>query len=337
MQGSFGGASTSKNVNLRLTSARLIGGVDCEPGLTPDLTVSGGARIKKTLCVGGSAKISELTVKNNLQVDGNVQIGGNICGQNIGDKVVLTTFDANVSVDIPPYQQYNLSSVQMEEMPCFGNVTNVDMGTGVITYEPGQVSSRQLDMMQYSMTDKCGYTHTISHFLCSKPAIMYPFLQNTCLVTGGDFMCCNGANGTYTKFYGNLGAIQGTYPIDWSTLSIQGIQYYLQPATGFFKTCQDWEGIPVYNTNNNPTFVNNPTITGPAQLTFVSGYVPPQTFVMDIIHDNLGGISVQFVITNSLGGLFQSEYSFRCQIQVFDTQGNPSNFATLLVNESLSI
>ena len=335
MQGSFGGASTSKNINLRLTSAKFIGGVDCEPGLTPDLTVSGGARIKKTLCVGGSAKISELTVKNNLQVNGNAQVDGNVCAQNIGDKVVLTSFDANVSVDIIPYQQYNVSSVQMEELPCFGNVTNVDMSTGVITYEPGQVSSRQLDLMQYRMTDKCGFTHTISHFLCSKPAIVYPFLQNTCFVTGLDFMCCSFLDGTYTKFYGTLSAIPGTYPIDWSTLTIQGIQYYLQDATGMTKTCDEWAGIAVYGTNAS-TRNSGPLSVGPAQLVFSSTLYPLQIYTIDVLGDNSGGITVQFVISGSQFTSFQNEYSFKCQIQVFDTQGNPSNFATMIINESLS-
>jgi len=76
MQG-YNGSSRGLHINGGLTSIRLNGGVDCQPGYTPDLCVSGGARIKKTLCVK-TITADDITT-NYLTVD-DLTITGSIHG-----------------------------------------------------------------------------------------------------------------------------------------------------------------------------------------------------------------------------------------------------------------
>lgn len=75
----FGQATKSRKINGSFTSMTLIGGVDCQPGLTPDLTVKGGALIKKTLCVKGHSDLKgNVHITKNLEVDGDIIVHGNI-------------------------------------------------------------------------------------------------------------------------------------------------------------------------------------------------------------------------------------------------------------------
>lgn len=66
----FNGSSRGMHINGGLTSIRLNGGVDCRPGYTPDLMVSGGARIKKTLCAHSVSAVditvSDLTITGEI-------------------------------------------------------------------------------------------------------------------------------------------------------------------------------------------------------------------------------------------------------------------------------
>ena len=57
----FASASKDRNINASLTSICLIGGTDCDSGLTPDLTVAGGASINKSLCVYGNTELGNLS------------------------------------------------------------------------------------------------------------------------------------------------------------------------------------------------------------------------------------------------------------------------------------
>jgi Chaperone of endosialidase/YadA head domain repeat (2 copies) len=68
----FGSASKDRNINASLTSLCLIGGTDCDSGLTPDLTIAGGAVINKTLCVYGNTELGNISAANDLLVCGNV-------------------------------------------------------------------------------------------------------------------------------------------------------------------------------------------------------------------------------------------------------------------------
>ena len=89
MLASFGGSSKGTHINGRFTNLCLTGGVDCVSGLTPDLKVAGGARIKKTLCVKGLTMLNELivdantttnylTVMKDTSVCGDLHVKGNL-------------------------------------------------------------------------------------------------------------------------------------------------------------------------------------------------------------------------------------------------------------------
>lgn len=89
MLGGFGGATTNKNINGRLTSLCLIGGVDCTNGRTPDLKIKGGTMIKKTLCVFGNIYCKQSAyIKGNLNA--NILVindDGFICGNLFVDTI----------------------------------------------------------------------------------------------------------------------------------------------------------------------------------------------------------------------------------------------------------
>jgi hypothetical protein len=64
-------ASESFNVNKRVTSLKLTGGVDADPKRSefPDLYVKGGARIRKTLRMGDAHISNNVDVKGNIATD----------------------------------------------------------------------------------------------------------------------------------------------------------------------------------------------------------------------------------------------------------------------------
>lgn len=92
MLGGFGGATKDKHINGRLTNLYLIGGVDCLPGYTPDLKVLGGARIKKTLCVLGSAYLTNVDVAGNVLIHENLTVEGNV----VLSSIIVDNIDANI-------------------------------------------------------------------------------------------------------------------------------------------------------------------------------------------------------------------------------------------------
>jgi Chaperone of endosialidase/YadA head domain repeat (2 copies) len=78
MFGGFGSASKDRNIPGTMTSLCLIGGVDCLPGLTPDLKVLGGARIKKTLCVRGNTELKDVLMDGDAIICGNLLVKENL-------------------------------------------------------------------------------------------------------------------------------------------------------------------------------------------------------------------------------------------------------------------
>jgi len=74
MFGGFGSASNDRHVPGAMTSLCLIGGVNCAPGLTPDLKVLGGAIIKKTLCVRGNTELKDTLIDGEATICGNALV-----------------------------------------------------------------------------------------------------------------------------------------------------------------------------------------------------------------------------------------------------------------------
>jgi hypothetical protein len=79
----FGGSSKDRHITGSFTSMFLDGGADCGGCLTPDLYVRGGAKIKKKLCVIGKTTLQFVDIKDDLLVEGNVNIKGNITASQI--------------------------------------------------------------------------------------------------------------------------------------------------------------------------------------------------------------------------------------------------------------
>lgn len=132
MLGGFGGASKDRRINGRLTNLCLIGGVDCANGYTPDLTVRGGARIKKTLCVVGASYFKTIDVSKSavihqgLTVFGETVLNGNL--EVLGD----TNFNFN-NLDLQCGVLDNVDTLNVNNInvSCGGNeiniLSNVDM------------------------------------------------------------------------------------------------------------------------------------------------------------------------------------------------------------------
>ena len=81
------GSSRDKQINGRLTNVLLNGGVDCAPGLTPDLLVLGGAKIRKTLCASDLIVRNTITARGDAVFTGNLTVDGSLSssGIDLGD------------------------------------------------------------------------------------------------------------------------------------------------------------------------------------------------------------------------------------------------------------
>lgn len=328
MLNGFGGASKSHGINGRLTSVSLIGGIDCLPGLTPDLTVRGGAKIKKTLCVKGSTTLNNVTINKDVTVKGNVLVEkdivaqGNVCvaGELHSKDVEITNifaFNLSANVQIPPIN-LNPHTVQILKLPCFGNIQSVDIVTGNITYAPNN-SNPYLDVFQYSiLDDKCNIVRKVNQFVCQKgPSIIPPMLNNIC----HDFQTFG--TGSPVNFDLTLSGMAGTYPIDWSTLTFISISTYIDDDICNPKMCG---AMVPYGTTNSTNY-------GPAIVTsFTSNSIvlhwPPlvmtPTLNITFSHNNAG------LLTYTIDYLFENQnIAYKIGLQVSDTHGNLSNVSML--------
>jgi hypothetical protein len=323
-------------------SLQLTGGNDCKPGLTPDLFVYGGAKIKKGLCAQELKIKGDITTVN-MNITGNLAVGGCLASPQI-EFTRLATF-ANVSgnVIIEPSPYLEPTSVQVTQLPCSGVITNIDHLDGNVTYAPsGNIMPPILDIYQYTGLDYCGVLHTVTQFVCSQNVMAPPLLNLTCYPFDNnvDFIS------NFSDIAITINAMPGTYPIDWTTMEILAFDSYtlnMDPPgpdnTGWYCNGSAFNPATIaWGTSDatGPYWIQPVgTLTG-APLPFPSVQYTFSSINVASIEYGPNVITVQGFNDGTIhftgvspSGVNVGNTVFRAQIQVKDTQGNSSNIGTL--------
>lgn len=281
------------------------------------------------LIVNDSAMIKDLIVED-------VCVSGNLIVQN-GSVVLLQTYAGNTAVWIEPATGLLPMTILVDKLPCNGVIATVDSLNGNILYVPiDSTPAPEIDVFMYHGLNAKGYTTNVTQFICTQQIqLVPPFLQNICLNRAplSNFVDTLSTIGSYSQTYGSItgSSIQGTFPINWSTLTISSITSYTQNKSGV-KNCMQWLLVPPVFGTNTSTALTGPgiPISGSAiQYTSVLG----ATFTFTVVHDNAGNISLNYVISGS-NGFFDSDFVISVGAQVSDIYGNPSNLATIFIEES---
>ena len=145
MFGGFGSASKDRNIPGAMTSLCLIGGVDCLPGLTPDLKVLGGAIIKKTLCVRGNTELKNVLMDGDAIICGNLLVKENLSVYEktvTGELGVLENTIMFGNLEVLGKTTLNElcvtgNSLVSGDITFTGNVYGIDVGGGVESWSGG--------------------------------------------------------------------------------------------------------------------------------------------------------------------------------------------------------
>lgn len=400
----FSTASKSKSVNGSLSTLVVNGGNDCGSGRTPDLTVRGGALVKKQMCVLGASDLRELTVRkecsmrSNLRVEKSIYaedliingsvlaagnslidklsansacvtedlvVAGNIVGtgdailDNIDAKtitsidlcvsgnlisnnsqvVLLKTFNSNAAVWIEPAATLLPMTITLDNLPCSGIIQNVSPTTGNIFYIPVKNNPLpEIDVFNYHGMNSKGFNINVTQLICFQQIqLIPPFLQNICLNRAplSNFTDTLSAIGSYSQSYGSIvsSSMNGTFPIDWSSLAFTSITSYTQNQSGV-KNCVQWLAVPpVLGTNVSTALNSAGTPLSGNSIQFASASVVGAIFTFTVVHDNTGNITLQYVISGA-NAVFNSDFIISVGVQVSDIYGNLSNISTMFIQES---
>jgi hypothetical protein len=281
---------------------------------------------------------NDLTVRKTATIVGDLFVEGNITGNNISSQqlnhlteLYIIPTGTTGTVVIPPTSETDVipSTVLVTKCPCRGSIVFIDPISGEITYQiDGNTATVSLDAYQYSILNSFSVPITVTQLLCTpvQSFVMPPMLNNGC-VDFTDF-----SPSPYPVIVGPLDlaslAMQGEYPIDWSTLTFSNLDSYTLPFNGV-GFCFLNSTYP-YGTNISPRIAGPGVPSTEGVLTFTgAGPSIGETFVATLSHDNNG--MVILTLTNPTGGepSVGLQYFIRGGVQVEDTQGNLSNVATI--------
>lgn len=314
MLNSFGGSSKAKSISGRLSSLSLTGGVSCGSGLTPDLTVSGGAKIKKRLCVDGSTSLNELNVKGNVNIEKQMCVHGDLNNKAI-EITNIFSFESG-QVEIPPVN-YVPNTVQIIKQPCFGNIQSVNVITGNITYASNYIDP-YLDIFQYTIVDDCNIVRTVNQFVCKRGISAIPPMLNNACHTVQSF-----STGTGPSNYDlTPSGVAGTNPIDWSTLTFLNLTTYRDDDACNAINCNTMN-IPYGTTNSVDYSPPNITSLTSNSITITWPSLNPNPNLLITITHNGAGIITYTQNYNYYNGNF----AYKIGMQVSDVNSNVSNTA----------
>ena len=339
----FGGASRNRNINGSYTSMVLIGGVDCSPGLTPDLVVKGGAKIKKGLCVNGMTKLTDVIISGNispkslkLNFVGDLNMNGNLF-TNTTEFVNMIDIEGNSIVYIQPITTLPFinGSVQITKCPCIGILLGVDMMSGNISYQPNPNYNDVLDVFQYSIVDTCGHKHNVTQLICKKSATVPPFLNNGCLF---DTIGCNSGSDLLPYNFGNsvINYMVGSNQIDWSTLEYSLIDGWIQPPDTP-TNCDDnlymnFGSSPINSDFSGPVIESSTTVSYTALVTNENYMIGDKFYYT--VSDNGAGTLFMTITSTSGTTAPRATFSLRVNVRVKDTHGVYSNYSTYYFTRS---
>lgn len=285
------------------------------------------------LNISGTADINNIVVEDQLVVRDTLAVQCNLAGKGklnvtgpfavTGDMFTaadefscIATFQGTGNITIPVRAGLIPVTLQIESTPCSGNISVPDMMTGVVNYTP-LVAPPRIDVYRYSAEDTCGVRHSVTQYICqqSLPAAP-PFLNNTC--------ASNFSFSFPIDISADLAAsaMDGDFPIDWSTLTIKAIEAF--STTSIIDTepsCSDIPMLPFGTfTSGGGVTILSQSQTGPAQFTVNT---TAGTFLVDISDDGAG------LLTGTFSGPSANLVSItlRVSVEVQDTMGNTSNCA----------
>lgn len=92
---------------------------------------------------------------------------------------------------------------------------------------------------------------------------------------------------------------------------------------------------PVFGTNSSLSLTGPGTALSGSSIQFTSATFPGAIFTFNVVHDNAGGVSFNYVISGA-NAFFDSDFVISVGAQVSDIYGNLSNIATIFIEESSS-
>jgi hypothetical protein len=303
--------------------------------LKGDLTVLGNIGGNITFTLPDTLNVRSINVFDSATMN-DVCISGNLLVENVS-VVLLETYQGNTAVWIEPASGLLPMTIYVDKLPCSGVIATIDSMNGNILYVPiNSNPTPEIDVFKYHGLNSKGFTTNVTQLICTQQIqLVPPFLQNICLNRAplSNFVDPISSIGSYSQAYGSItgSSIQGTFPIDWNTLTITSITSYTQNKSGV-KDCIQWLLVPpVFGTNTSSALIGPGIPIGGSSIQFTNSL--GATFTFDVVHDNAGGVSLNYVISGS-NGVFDSDFVFSVGVQVSDIYGNLSNIAPMFIEES---
>lgn len=275
---------------------------------------------------------SSLETKGNLVVcgnltgvDGEITIEGNLIVQgntfSASDEFTrIFEFNGNANVCIPPPQE--MSCVEVVEQPCLGFVESVDSETGNMLYLPAG-EPPAFDVFQYRAKDACGVPHLLTQLVCQRITPVPPFLNNS-----GNVVVQSGDSNSPLDFNLNTVLVEGTSPIDWSTLDISEFTIHVVPFGTSSYTLATSCMIP-YGTLDPAVSAMSLMQISPTTWTAIgTGAQTGRTLEFTVSHNGAGLLTFNWVELNF--GTFESiEVYYRVLVSVQDAASQASNMTTV--------
>ena len=289
-----------------------------------------------------SATITNLEVREDLLVRGNVEVGGVLKGLNgeklkLGDTIVNgTMFSAedeftqiasspSANVIIEPLPASIGSSLMISVCPCNGVINSVDTFSGNISYSFNNDAPPQLDVFQYKINDMCGINHTVTQLVCQEdmPA---PFVNNACL---SQRLPSNNVTPTTIGPLDLNPLVAGgkSGQIDWSSLTFKSLTSFTADAGNTtVNDCTDIVSFP-YGTNEAAGVVGPGVSGNVGELIFTgAGDFSGTTTTTTIMHDGSGILNMIIDLdANIFIDAPRVEFFLLAELQVDNLSATPSN------------
>lgn len=133
-----------------------------------------------------------------------------------GNPIVISPYGFDAT---PPW---DVSTVLISTLPCQGSVTNVDLGTGEISYNPGAVFAAGVDLITYTIVDSAETVRTVFLYISIQQVDVPPIANHVYF----DQDPVEGPPGTWTWVFDdfvNQNVITGGQPINQALDTIEGV------------------------------------------------------------------------------------------------------------------
>ena len=289
--------------------------------------INGAANFNGNVSVNGILKGGDQGDSQGDLVLGNTVVSGVICSAEDQYTLLETSDNANVTIAFAVAETgLDPLTVVVTELPAAGTIQSIHPSTGDIEYRFDSATPPQLDAFRYTAKDKCGLQHSVTQLISLQPTVLKPFIRNGCFSQLS--IPSNVITTTLGPFDLTASVLSaGDGGIDWTTLTIQGMQSY----TADMGTVED-TGCPAisslnYGSNDSTVLNGNVSAGATGELLFEGASdFSGVTTTVTVFDDSAGGVSLSIdndavIFIDEL----RAEYFIRTEFTVDDANGNESN------------